>query len=192
MKNFCLVLSALYFLNIKQAFGAEEGMPQLNPEFWPAQIFWLILIFSVLYIATWKIFLPKITESIENRKLRIVNDLNETEKLKENAEKKLLEYNQIIQEAKKDARKIIEENKKKLQTDIETKKQKFEKEIEAELSAVEKEIKNLKKNSLVSINKIASEITSEIVKQMIETEVNKSNAAAIVEEISKKNAGKYL
>ena len=33
---------------------------------------------------------------------------------------------------------------------------------------------------------------SEIVKQMIETEVNKSNAAAIVEEISQKNAGKYL
>jgi len=192
MKNFCLVLSTAYFLNAKQVFGAEEGMPQLNPEFWTAQIFWLVLIFSALYIATWKIFLPKITENIENRKLRIVNDLSETEKLKESAEKKLIEYNQIIEQAKKDARKIIEEGKKKLKTDIESKKQKFDKEIEAELSAAETEIKNLKKSSLININKIASDIASEIVKKMTETDVNKSNAAAVIEEISKKNIGKYL
>jgi hypothetical protein len=43
-------------LNANQALGAEEGMPQLNPEFWASQIFWLILIFSILYIVVWKIF----------------------------------------------------------------------------------------------------------------------------------------
>jgi len=192
MRNFCLVLATAFFLNAKKVFGAEEGMPQLDPEFWSAQIFWLILIFSGLYIVTWKIFLPKITENIENRKLRVVNDLNEAEKLKENAEKKLIEYNQIIEQAKRDARKIIEENKKKLKTDIENKKQKFDKEIESELSAAEIEIKNLKKSSLNSINKVASEIVSEIIKKVTETEVNKSNATAVIEEISKKNIGKYL
>ena len=31
---------------LNQALGSEAGMPQLNPEFWAAQIFWLILIFS--------------------------------------------------------------------------------------------------------------------------------------------------
>jgi F-type H+-transporting ATPase subunit b len=69
--------------------GSEQGMPQLNPEFWPAQIFWLILFFSSLYIIIWKIFLPKIIDTIENRKSRITNDLNEAQKLKENAEKKI-------------------------------------------------------------------------------------------------------
>ena len=69
------------------AYGAEVGMPQLNPEFWPAQIFWLVLIFSGLYIIIWKVFLPKVTNSIENRKSKIVNDLDMAEKLKENAEK---------------------------------------------------------------------------------------------------------
>ena len=41
-----------------RAIGAESGMPQLNPEFWSAQIFWLILIFTSLYLIIWKIFLP--------------------------------------------------------------------------------------------------------------------------------------
>ena len=95
----------MFILNTNQAFGAEGGMPQLNPEFWASQIFWLILIFSILYIIIWKIFLPKITDSIENRKSRIVNDLNEAQKLKENAEKKLNEYNKIIEDIKKRSKK---------------------------------------------------------------------------------------
>ena len=144
MKKFCFVLYIVLLIYADQAFGSEAGMPQLNPEFWPAQIFWLILTFSILYLIIWKIFLPKITYSIENRKSRIVNDLDEAQKLKENAEKKLKEYNDIIEKSKIEARKIVEDNKKKLDRDIAIKKQKFNSEIEKEIIAAEKEIKSLK------------------------------------------------
>ena len=49
--------------------------------------------------AEWKVFLPKITYSIENRKSKIVSDINEAQKLKDIAEKKLKEYEKIIEEA---------------------------------------------------------------------------------------------
>ena len=192
MKNLCFALCIVLVLNTNQAFGAEGGMPQLNPEFWASQIFWLILIFSSLYIIMWKIFLPKITDSIENRKSRIIGDLNEAQKLKENAEKKLREYNKIIEDTKKEAKKIIEDNKKKLENDIKSKKQKFNEEIEKELMSVEKEIKSLKKSSISSINKIAAEVSSEVIKQLVGTSVNMSNVSAIVEDISKKEVEKNL
>ena len=192
MKNLCFASCIVLALNTNQAFGAEGGMPQLNPEFWASQIFWLILIFSSLYIIMWKIFLPKITDSIENRKSRIISDLNETQKLKENAEKKLREYNKIIEDTKKEAKKIIEDNKKKLENDIKSKKQKFNEEIEKELMSVEKEIKSLKKSSISSINKIAAEVSSEVIKQLVGTSVNMSNVSAIVEDISKKEVEKNL
>ena len=192
MKNLCFASCIVLILNTNQTFGAEGGMPQLNPEFWASQIFWLILIFSSLYIIMWKIFLPKITDSIENRKSRIINDLNETQKLKENAEKKLREYNKIIEDTKKEAKKIIEDNKKKLENDIKSKKQKFNEEIEKELMSVEKEIKSLKKSSISSINKIAAEVSSEVIKQLVGTSVNMSNVSAIVEDISKKEVEKNL
>ena len=192
MKIFFFTLCITYIFCVKSVFGAEQGMPQLNPEFWLAQIFWLILIFSTLYIAIWKVFLPKVTESIENRKLRVVNDLNETQKLKDNAEKKLAEYNKIIENAKKEAKKIVDENRRKLEKDIESKKKKFNEEIEKEINTIEIEIKNLKKSSIININKIATEISSELVKKIVETEVNMSNASAIVEDISKKTVKNYL
>jgi len=191
MKNLCFATCLVFVLNTNRAYGAEVGMPQLDPEFWASQTFWLILIFSGLYIVIWKIFLPKITDSIENRKSRIVTDLNETQKLKESAEKKLEEYNKIIESSKQEAKKIIEDGRKKLDIDIENKKQKFNSEIEKEIAAVEKEIKELKEDSLPNINKIASEISVDIIKKIINTEVNKSNVAAVVDDIMKKNMEKY-
>jgi len=192
MKNFCFALCIGLSIYVNQAFGSETGMPQLNPEFWIAQIFWLILIFSSLYLIIWKIFLPRITYSIENRKSKIVNELDEAQKLKDNAEKKLKEYNEIIEKSRKEAKKIIDDSKKKLDRDIENKKQEFNDEIEKELTAAEKEIKDLKKTSTSNVADIAAETSAEIIRQIINTEVNKSNVSAIVNEITKKEIEKHI
>ena len=190
MKKLCIALCIALFFYINEAYSANSGMPQLNTEFWPAQVFWLILIFSILYLIIWKIFLPRITYSVENRKSRIVNDLDEAQKLKESAEKKLKEYNKIIENSKQEAKKIIEDERKKLDQDIENKKKDFNNQIEKEITAVEKEIKDLKKTSLSNISKIASETSAELMKKIINTEVNKSNVSAVVDDIIKRNVGK--
>ena len=192
MKNFSFALCTALIICVNQAYGSETGMPQLNPEFWTAQIFWLILIFSSLYLIIWKKFLPRITYSIENRKSRVVNDLDEAQKLKENAEKKFKEYNEIIENSKKEAKKIIEDNKKKLNRDIENKKQKFNGEIEKELVTAEKEINDLKKFSISNISNIATETSAEIIKQIINIEVNKSSISAIVDDATKKEMKKHI
>ena len=190
MKKFLYIFNIFLLACTNQAFGSEAGMPQLDPEFWTAQIFWLILIFSSLYLIIWKIFLPRITYSIENRKSKLVNDLDQVQKLKENAEKKLNEYNLIIEKSKKEAKKIIEDSEKKLDRDIENKKKKFNEEIEKEVSAAENEIKDLKKSSILNINHIAVESTAEIIKQIVNTEINKSSVSAIVNDITKREMEK--
>ena len=192
MKNFCFALCTALVVYANQALGSEAGMPQLNPKFWVAQIFWLTVIFTVLYLFIWKVFLPKITYGIEKRKSRVVNDLDEAQKLKENAEKKLNEYNKIIENSKKEAKKLIEDSKKKLDRDIKTKRQKLNNEIEEELKAVEEEIKNLKKSSISNISDIAAETSAEVVRQIIDTEVNRSNVSAIVEDIIKRKIEKRI
>ena len=58
--------------------------------------------------------------------------------------------------------------------------------------SVEKEIKSLKKSSISNINKIAAEVSYEVIKQLVGTSVNMSNVSAIVEDISKKEVEKNL
>ena len=192
MKNFFSITFSVLVLSYSRAFAAAEGMPQLNPEFWVAQIFWLVLIFSTLYIAISKIFLPKIINVIENRKLKIVSDIDEAQKLKDNAENKLKEYNQIIENSKKEAQKLMRDNKKQLEIVLDQKKQKFTEEIEKELTSVEQEIKELKKTSLLSINKIATEITNDLLKKIMGANSNMSNVSAVVEDVSKREVEKNL
>ena len=49
MKNLCFALCIAIVFCVDSAFGAEAGMPQLDPKFWASQIFWLILIFSAAF-----------------------------------------------------------------------------------------------------------------------------------------------
>ena len=63
-------------------------MPQLDPTYWASQAFWLILIFTLLYLALSNLFIPKIKDNIDNRENKIKDDLDEAQKLKNLAEEK--------------------------------------------------------------------------------------------------------
>ena len=56
-------------------YAAEAGMPQLDPTYWASQGFWLILIFTILYISISKFYLPKIKDNLDNRENKIKEDL---------------------------------------------------------------------------------------------------------------------
>jgi F-type H+-transporting ATPase subunit b len=175
-----------------ECFGAEGGMPQLNPDYWVSQIFWVILIFGTLYVILWRIILPKINVNLENRKSQILTDLNDAQKFEDQSKEKLSEYNQILNQAKQEAKKILDGTRKKINRDIESKKNQFNLEIKKEIEKAEKEIKIIKLSSIEDINKIAIETSSEIIRKIIGTEVNASSVFAIVKDISKKEITKYI
>ena len=80
-KLFLYSLIANFFFTNK-IFAAESGgMPQLDPEFWISQIFWLVLTFGVLYIVLSKLILPKISANLELRKSQIQENIEAAEKL---------------------------------------------------------------------------------------------------------------
>ena len=173
-------------------FAAEAGMPQLDPTYWASQAFWLIVIFSILYISIAKFYLPKIKNNLDNRENRIKDDLEDANKFKELSESKLKEYEKILEDAKKEVIKIHIETKNTLDKDIQTKKTAIEKEIEQEIFKAQKEIIELKKNSISDVQKISENIASNIIETISGEKLNESSIKAAVEDISKKNIGNYL
>ena len=180
------------FFFIKEVFAAESGgMPQLNPEFWISQIFWLTLTFGILYVILSKLILPKISSNLELRKSQIQENIEAAEKQRENSESKLKEYNEIIQKSKLEAKNVFKDTREKILKDINSKKEILDKQIDEEISNAEKEISALKKDASEKINKIAIETSSDLVKKLIGTEVNNSSISTIVEDLSKRNGDKY-
>ena len=167
-------------------FAAEAGMPQLDPTYWASQAFWLILVFTTLYILISKFYLPKIKDNLDNRENKIKEDLENANKFKEQSEVKLKEYDVILENAKKEITKIHFESKNTLDKDIQSKKEKIEREIEKEIAKAQKEISELKKTSISTIQNISRDITSNIIENISGDKLNESSIKAVAEEVSKK------
>ena len=191
MRSFFSFLLALIAMNT-DLYAAEAGMPQLDPTYWASQAFWLILIFTVLYISISKFYLPKIKDNLDNRENKIKEDLENANKFKEESEVKLKEYDLILENAKKEVLKIHFESKSTLNKEIQSKKESMEKEIEKEILKAQKEISELKKNSISSIQIISGSIVSNIIENISGDKLNESSIKATVEDVSKKNMNKFL
>ena len=175
-----------------EAFAAESGgMPQLNPEFWISQIFWLTVTFGILYVLLSKLILPKISANLEIRKSQILENIEAAEKQREESELKIQEYEKIIENSKKEAKNYFNQAREKILKDINFKKETLEKELNLEIQKVENEILELKNKAPEKINKIAIETSTDLLQHLIGAEVNNSSISAIVNDLSRKKMDKY-
>ena len=165
------------------AISAETGgMPQLNPEFWFSQIFWLTISFGVLFIVLSKFILPKIRNNLESRKSQIMDNIEIADDQKIKGEKNLKEYDKIIINAKDSAKKTFNLAKEKIQLDLSKEREKIENELNSNIKDAENEINDLIKSAPEKINLIAVDTAGEIIQKLIGVEVNKSNISSIVNE----------
>jgi F-type H+-transporting ATPase subunit b len=182
----------LSFLFFTEAFATESGgMPQLNPEFWISQIFWLTITFGILYIVLSKLILPKISINLEIRKSQILENIEAAEKQREESELKIAEYEKIVQNSKDEAKNFFKQAREKILKDITLKKETLDKELNIEIQKADIEIQELRERAPEKINKIAAETSTALLKQLIGAEVNSSSISAIVDDLSKKKMDEY-
>ena len=182
----------LSFLFLVETFAAESGgMPQLNPEFWVSQIFWLTITFGILYIVLSKLILPKISNNLEIRKSQILENIEAAENQRKESEEKIKEYNKIIQDSKIKAKNYYNQAREKILKDISEKKEKLDNDLNEEIKKAELDIQDLKNKSPEKITKIATETSNDLIKLLIGVEVNNSSISAIVDDLAKRNGEKY-
>ena len=178
------------FLFSRKALSSEEGMPQLNPEFWVSQIVWLVITFGALYIVLSKVILPKISDNLEIRRSQILENIEIAEKQREESEQKVKEFEKIILNSKIEAKNIFNEARQKVLSDIDKKRNELENSLEQEIVSAEEEIKALNTSSIENIKQIATETSSNLIKQLIGEEISRDNISSIVNEIAKKESEK--
>ena len=192
IKKILFQLIFLTFLFTGKVIAAESGgMPQLNPEFWISQIFWLVLTFGIMYVVLSKLILPKISNNLESRKSQILENIEAAEKQKEDSDAKLKEYDEIISKSKLEANNIFNQAREKALKDIGAKRHVLDNQIDDEIAEAEKEIDILRKNAPDKINKIAINTSSELLQKFIGADVNKSSISAIVDDLSRRSGDKY-
>ena len=134
-------------------------MPQLNPEFFVSQLFWLVVTFSFLLVFLWRISLPRIGNILEKRERKINEDLTAAKELQSEAENIQDKIEQQLKQARSDASELIKSSSASFQDKAQHEITKLEKELDEKITDSSNKIENSKNESLNQIQSQINEIT---------------------------------
>ena len=113
-------------------------MPQLNPEFYISQLFWLIISFAFLFIFLWRISLPRISTVLKNRESRINEDITMSKQLQSEAEEIQIKIETQLRQAKLEAADLISKANHNFQDKISSELNNLDKKLSAKIEDLHK------------------------------------------------------
>ena len=147
-------------------------MPQLNPEFFVSQLFWLTIFFTFLLVFMWKVSLPRIAKALNNRQKLIDENLTSAKELQEQA--KLIEdkINNQINEAKQNTDDQIKKTISSLQNDISKQLLSLDNELEEKIAKSEEDILKNRDDQMKNIQKELEDITKFTISKITNVELS--------------------
>ncbi|WP_170442013.1 F0F1 ATP synthase subunit B' [Ruegeria arenilitoris] len=143
--------------------GSAIGMPQLCFDWFPNQIFWLVITLVVIFLVLSRVALPRIAAILAERQGTITNDLAAAEDLKAKAVEAEEAYNKALADARAEAQRIAAEARAEIQADLDDAIAKADAEIAAKAAESEKAIAEIRAGALESIRQVANDTAAELV-----------------------------
>ncbi len=147
--------------------GAEQaeatGLPQLNFDTFPNQIFWLAVTLVIIYLVLTRVALPRIGAVLAERSGTITNDLAAAEEFKQKAVQAERAYNDALAAARGEAAKIVASAKADIQKDLDLAIAKADADIAAKAVESEAKITEIKAGALDAITEVAKDTARELV-----------------------------
>ena len=155
-------------------------MPQLDPTTFVPQLFWLAVTFALLYLAMWKLIIPKIGEILQDRQIRIDNDLEKAEHLKLESEAAHEAYQKLITDGRQKAQEKIKTAIDKITSETTAQHNALTEKLAVQTSKAEKQINTVKEKALNEIRLIATEVTQAAAGRLADQKISVTEAQAAV------------
>lgn len=163
-----------------EADAASGGLPQLDMSTWPSQLFWLAVFFGGLYLLMANYFLPRIGATIEERRDRIADDLDQAAEFRSKAETAETSYKQALADATAKAQALAADTRAKINTEIAAQAAAADKKAAEGIAQAEERINAMKTDASRKVREAAIETTRAIVAALIdETPTAEAVAAAM-------------
>ncbi len=170
---------------ITQAIAAEGSeasgvFPPFDPTYFASQLLWLFITFGFLYFVMSRVIIPRIASILEVRHDRISRDLDETQRLKAEADAAHAAYEHELAEAKSNATSIALEATEKVKSEAATAREKVEADLSEKLMQAESRIADIKAKALGEVGTIAQDTTQVIVSELIGGKLTKAEIAKAI------------
>lgn len=143
-------------------------MPQLNPEFFASQIFWLLIVFALIYVLIAKYFLPRVGSVVELRSSQINEDIASSERIIEDYKAVELSASKILEKAKHESFAIVDKATKKAEAQILDKTSIIERDINKTTAKKEEGLARMKTQMHSDIEKLAIDVGQQVTTQLMD------------------------
>lgn len=163
--------------------GSEHGggvFPPFDPSTFASQLLWLAISFGLFYWFVSRVAIPRIAGILEVRRDRISQDIDEAERLREEADAAHAAYEHELAEARSSAHAIAQDASEKAKAEAESERVRVEGELSSRLAEAEARIGEIRNKAMGEVDRIASDTAAVIVKELIGGSVTQAEIAKAV------------
>ncbi len=132
-------------------------MPQFDTSTFLPQLFWLAIIFVLLFVIMRRHALPRISDILEARQLRITSDLEKAGGLKEEADQVMADYEKALAETRTQATALIKQAGEEMAAENTKRQQAIAADLAAKTKAAEARIAAAKDEALAGLKAVAAD-----------------------------------
>jgi len=143
-------------------------MPQLEQiNTFASQIFWLVVTFIPLYLFLWRVVLPRLSATLENRQQRIDNDIVRAEELSREAQKVMEAYEADLAEARAKAHEQLHKAAEETQAEAERRNTEMTDRLSADAMAARGRINAARDAAISNISEMVNDISRQAVERLV-------------------------
>jgi F-type H+-transporting ATPase subunit b len=146
--------------------GETQAYSPFDMTYAVPHVFWLILSFGLLFLVLWKVILPRLASTIEERNDKIADDLDQAARMKSDAEVADRAYASALADSKAKAHAIAADNRAKLETEIAAETDAAETEFAKQAASAETQIREATDAALAHVSEVAESTTGSILAKL--------------------------
>lgn len=167
------------------AGDSEPGLPQLKVDTWPSQLFWLAVVFGIGYIFMARVVTPRIGSVLEERRIRLDDDLTRAREASAEAAQTRTEYEASLDEARSDAAEFARKAAADAQAKADAAEAKAGKRMATKIGKAETKLAADRAEAEGNITAIAAEAAIDTAAQIAGVKATKAQAEKAVKAVAK-------
>ena len=157
-------------------------MPQFESDFFSSLIFWEVLSFAILFFVLYKYAFPGILSALDEREKKIKDSLDQAERHRSEAERKLKEYEAKLNMAAKDAEGILAAAKERAQRLMEENEQRMTAEAERVKGDATREIDHERRKAIQDIRAQTTDLALMVAEKVVQRILNEADHRKFADE----------
>jgi F-type H+-transporting ATPase subunit b len=132
-------------------------MPQFDPTFYSAQLFWLFVCFVALYILLSTVAMPRLGGVLEERQRKIDDNLDKATQLKAEADRALAAYEKLLADSRAKAHDILRADSEAMAEQVSQRQHELAERLAKQVKAGEANIAAAREQALGHVRELAVE-----------------------------------